>query len=191
MSWFQGHRRNAVLVGLTVLLPALLVLKSLGGLAAVGIGYAQDRARIEPRVARLQGLLDQASLLEERSAVAVARLREVAHGPEQDSSALAAALQADVRQIMDSAGLDVTNSQVMPVRRDESFEHVAVKLTISGSLPALNSALMDIAAFRPLLLVESLDAFPARGQRRAGAKAASTQNVTAVLQVMTLRQVPL
>ena len=190
MNWFRGHRRNALLVGLTVLLPLLLVLDSLAGVAALGLGYANERSRIEPRVARLQGLLEHESVLQARSETATARLREVAYAPAQEASALAAALQADARRIMDVAGLNVSNSQVMPTRSDENFERVAVKLTINGPLPALNDALIGIAASRPQLLVESLDAFPVSAQRQVGNTMVPVQSVTAVIQLMALRQVP-
>lgn len=190
MNWFRGHRRNALLVGLTVLLPLFAVLNSLAGIGALGLDYASERSRIEPRVARLQGLLEHAPVLQARSEAATARLREVAYAPAQEASALAAALQADARRIMDVVGLNVSNSQVMPTRRDENFERVAVKLTINGSLPALNDALIGIAASRPQLLVESLDAFPVIAERRVGNRSVPVQSVTAVIQLMALRQAP-
>ena len=190
MNWFRGHRRNALLVGLTVLLPLFAVLNSLAGIGALGLDYASERSRIEPRVARLQGLLEHAPVLQARSEAATARLREIAYAPAQEASALAAALQADARRIMDVVGLNVSNSQVMPTRRDENFERVAVKLTVNGSLPALNDALIGIAASRPQLLVESLDAFPVIAERRVGNRSVPVQSVTAVIQLMALRQAP-
>ena len=190
MNGFRGRRRNVLLVGLTLLLPLFAVLDSLAGIAALGLDYAGERSRIEPRVARLQGLLEHADVLQARSATATARLRELAYAPAQEATALAAALQADARRIMDVVGLNVSNSQVMPTRRDEHFERVAVKLTVNGSLPALNDALIGIAASRPQLLVESLDAFPVSAQRRVGNRSVPVQSVTAVIQLMALRQAP-
>ena len=51
----------------------------------------------------------------------------------------------------------------MPVRQDEVFDRVAVKLTVSGSLGSLDAALRGIADARPRIVVESLDTFPERG----------------------------
>ena len=187
MSWFRLHRRSALLVLLTVAIPAVFVFRSLFGLAATAVDYAGERARLEPRLARLEGLLAEQEALEARSREAQRLLRQVVFPPEQDATALAATLQAEVRQIMDVAGLEVSNSQVMPVRRGDSFEQVPVKLTVEGPLAAFDAALIGIAAYRPQLLIESLDAFPSRGQRRADGE--KEQSVTAVLQLMALRQV--
>ena len=186
MSWLRQHRRSAVLVGLTVVIPVFILLRSLIGIAAVGIEYAGERGRIEPRLARLQGLLDKQELLAERSSEANRVLRQLAYPSEQDPTALAASLQAEVRQILDTAGLEVSNSQVMPARQEAMFDQVAVKLTVKGSLPAFNAALIGIAAYQPQLLVETLDLFPARGERRPDGQ--PEQSLTAVIQLLALRQ---
>jgi hypothetical protein len=181
----RHHRRSAVLVAATLLVPVVLVLQSLFSLAAVGFEYAGERNRIEPRLARLQGLVDRQELIAQRSEDAVRMLSTLAYPAESDATALAAALQSDVRRIMDTAGLEVSNSQVMPVRRDDFFEQIPLKLTVKGSVTALNNALVDIAAFRPQLLVEAIDTFPTRGERRSDGQEA--QQLTAVIQVFGLR----
>lgn len=185
MNWIRFHKRSAVLVAATLAIPVFLILQSLIGLAAIGVEYAAQRSRIEPRLARLQGLLNQQELISERSSEAQRSLRLLAYAPEFEATALAASLQAEVRRVMDVAGLEVSNSQVMPVRRDEAFEQVPVKLTVKGSLVALNNALVGLAAFRPQLLVESVDTFPSRGGRRPDRQ--EEQNLTAVIQVFALR----
>lgn len=188
MNWIRSHRRSAVLVGLTLILPVFFYLKTVIGLTGLGFDYASDRARIEPRVARLKGLLRSETELVQQSQVAGARLREMAFPSTEDSSALAARLQADVRQLLSEAGMSVSNSQVMPVRQGELFDQVAVKLTMTGSLSALDAALIGIAAYRPQLLVESLDTFPAPNNARN--EAGATQSLTAVMQLMVLRAIP-
>ncbi len=188
MSWIRLHRRSALLVGLTLLIPLYLVISSLLSLAAVGFEYAGDSNRLEPRLARMQGLVEKEELLAARSREAVEHLQQLAYPADQDATALSAALQAEIRRIMDAAGLEVSNSQVLPVRRDDTFEQIAVKLTVTGSLPAFNTAFVDIAAHRPQLLVESIDAFPARGQRRRDG--IQDQKLTTVMQLMALRTLP-
>lgn len=188
MNWIRLHRRTSLLVGLTLLLPALFYFKTVFTLVGIGIEYASDRGRIEPRVARLQGLLENEAELVQQSRLATERLREVAFPATDDPSALAAKLQADARQIFAESGLSVSNSQVMPVRQGEQFDQVAVKLTVVGTLSGLDAALIGIAAYRPQLLVESLDTFPAQASARS--KAGATQSLTAVLQLMVLRALP-
>ncbi len=188
MNWIRLHHRAASLVAVTLLIPVYLVLTSLISLASLGFEYASDRNRLEPRLARMQGLVENETLLATRSDEAGDNLLEFAYPPDQDATALSAALQAEIRRIMDTAGLAVSNSQVLPARRDETFERIAVKLTVTGSLPAFNTAFLDMASQQPALLIESLDAFPARGQRRGGG--AQEQNLTSVMQVMALRKLP-
>jgi len=187
LNWFRLHRRSAVFVLLTLLVPALLLLRGLFGLASVGAAYASERSRIEPRLARLQGLLNEQAVLSERSDEAERLLRQLAYPADQDVTALAAALQADVRQLMDAAGMDVSNSQVLPARQEGLFERVIVKLTVSGTTEAFSTALAALSAQRPQLLIEELDAFPERNSRRADGSPA--QMVKAVVQVFALRQV--
>lgn len=185
MNWVRHHRRSAALVGLTLVVPVVLLLQSLFSLAAIGFEYAGERSRIEPRLARLQGLVDHQELIAQRSAEAARMLDNLAYPTEADTTALAATLQSDVRRIMDTTGLEVSNSQVMPVRRDDTFEQIPLKLTVKGSVAALNNALVGIAAFRPQLLVETIDTFPTRGGRRSDGQ--EEQQLTAVLQVFALR----
>ncbi|MFT4768628.1 MAG: general secretion pathway protein M [Glaciecola sp.] len=188
MNWIRLHRRAAVFVGLTLVLPVFFYFKTVFGLLGLGFDYAADRGRIEPRVARLQGLLDNETELTKQSQLAAVRLREVAFPSVEDPSALAARLQSDVRQILAEAGMSVSNSQVMPVRQGEHFDRVAVNLTVAGTLPGLDAALIGIAAYRPQLLVESLDTFPTRANTRA--KDGDAQTLTAVMQLMVLRALP-
>ena len=188
MDWLRHHRRVATLVGLTLLIPLYFYLSTLFGVVGLGLEYRSERNRLEPRLARLEGLLAKEAELMGQSRAASDALRGQVYADGQDPSALAAALQADVRQILAEAGLSVSNSQVLPVRQGELFDQVAVKLTVSGSLPALDAALIGIAAHRPRLLVESIDAFPARTSSRNGGE--EQQLLTAVIQLMVLRAMP-
>lgn len=188
MNWLRSHRRSAIIVGATLLLPLVVYLNMLFGL--VGLGFeAQGRIDdLKPRIARLQGLIDNEAALRESAGQVDARLAELGYPATEDANAVAATLQADVRQLFAEAGLGVSNSQVMPTRNEEDFDLIAIKLTASGGIAALDAALIGISAFRPMLLVESMDVFPARGQRKRGEP--EPQNVTAVIQLLALRLLP-
>lgn len=189
MSWLRTHRRTAVLLGLTLVLPIYLYLQTVFGLLGLAFEYRGDAGRITPRLERLQGLENFEEQLREQQSVAKERLDALVYPPEQDGSALAALLQSEVRQLLTREGMTVSNSQVLPVRQDEVFDRVAVKLTVSGSLGALDAALRGIADARPRIVVESLDTFPERGGRR-GQNAGPSQTLTAVMQLMVLRALP-
>lgn len=188
MTWLRTHRRSAIIVGLTLLLPILLYLNVLLGLLGLRFEYQGEISDLQPRIARLQGLIDNEDALRQSAGQVDARLAELGYPATEDANAVAATLQADVRQLFSEAGLEVSNSQVLPTRQEERFDLMAIKLTASGDMSALDAALIGIAAFRPMLLVESLDVFPARGQRQRGEP--EGQQVTAVFQLLALRLLP-
>jgi general secretion pathway protein M len=188
VNWLRAHRRAALLVGLTLLIPAYLYLSSFIKLIGLGLEYRGERSRLEPRLARVQGLLMEREELQGQSVRAVEVLREQVYADSQDPSALAASLQAEARQIFAEAGLAVSNSQVLPLRRGELFDEVAVKIAVEGSIAALDGALVGIAAHRPRMLVEAIDVFPINGPGR-GAESVR-QALSAVVQLKVLRAVP-
>ena len=189
MNWLRSHRRIAVLLGVTLVLPVYLYLRTVFGLLGLAFDYRGDAGRITPRLERLQGLENFEDQLREQQVVARERLEALVYPPEQDPSALAALLQSEVRQLLGREGMTVSNSQVLPVRQDEVFDRVSVKLTVSGNLGALDAALRGIAQARPRIVVESLDTFPSTARRR-GSVGGPDQNLTAVLQLMVLRALP-
>jgi hypothetical protein len=83
--------------------------------------------------------------------------------------------------------MDVSNSQVLPVRQRDSFDEIAVKLVANGSLQALDDALRSLGALEPRLLVENFDTYPARTRRSSAED--DPQILTAVIQVKALRAV--
>lgn len=185
MSWLRVHQRTAWICGVTLLLPVLLYLDVLFGLLGVRQSAQADIDRIEPRIARLQGLIDYEGQLREAAVVVDSQVLELVYPASEDQDAVAAELQTQVRDIFDKAGLSVSNSQVLPVRAQGNFDYIGVKLTVKGSLPALDEALAGIAAYMPLVLVESLDVYPARTARGKDAEVA--QQLTASLQLLSLR----
>jgi len=115
------------------------------------------------------------------------KVLELVYPAADDQATVSAALQTNVRDIFGKAGLSVSNSQVLPARAQGNFDYIGVKLTVTGDLPALDEALAGIAAYLPLVLVESLDIYPAREVR--GKSESAQQLITANIQVLSLRAV--
>ena len=185
MSWLRAHQRTVWICGLTLLLPALVYCKLLFGMLAAYQSAQQEIDRMEPRVARLQGLIDYEEQLREAAVVVDSKVLALVYPTSEDQAAVAAELQTQMRDIFTKAGLSVSNSQVLPVRAQGNFDYIGINLTVSGSLPALDEALAGIAAYLPLVLVESLDVYPARASR--GKEAEEQQTLTAKLQLLSLR----
>ncbi len=185
MSWFRVHRRTAVICGVTLLVPVLLYLNVLSGVFGARQADQAQIERIAPRIARLQGLIDHEDQLREAAVAVDSRVLELVYPAQEDQATVSTELQTQVRDIFGKAGLSVSNSQVLPVREQGDFDYIGVKLTVTGSLPALDEALAGISAYMPLVLVESLDVYPARASR--GKDDSEQQALTASIQLLSLR----
>ena len=88
---------------------------------------------------------------------------------------------------MTDAGLSVSNSRILPVLQEENFDRIGLSLTVSGELDALDSALLAMAAYKPLLLVDAMDIKPKRMSRSRDKN--GQQIVTVSFQLLTLRAI--
>ncbi|MEH6637627.1 MAG: type II secretion system protein GspM [Halioglobus sp.] len=185
MNWIRSHKRSASIVGLTLLVPVFLYLNALFGLLGMRHNYQSEIDGLEPRIARMQGLLQHEQQLGEAAAKVDKQVVNLVYAATADRATVSAALQTDVRQILVDAGLSISNSQVMPVREKEAFDYISVKLTVTGSLASLDAALITLAGYMPLVLVESLEVWSARASRRN--KVSKEQTINATLQLLSLR----
>ena len=187
MIWLKSNQRLVWIVGLTLIVPAVLYLNVLFSLLGLRQDYQVEIERLEPRVARLQGLLEYEDQLRESAGKVDKQVVNLVYRATSDRAAVSATLQTSVRQILVEAGLSVSNSQVLPVREEGVFDYIGLKLTVTGSVASLDAALAAIAAYRPLLLTESLDMWPNRTRGRKGE--ADQQTVSTSLQLLSLRAV--
>jgi general secretion pathway protein M len=187
VSWLRSNQRSAWIIGLTLTIPALLYLNALLGLLSMRQGYQSEIDALAPRIARLQGLTEHEDQLRESAIRVDKRVGKLAYPATEDRATVSARLQKNVRQIFVEAGLSVSNSQVLPVREENAFDYIGLKLTVTGDVAALDAAMAAVAGYTPLLLVESLDVWPARGSsRKSNTK---VQTINASLQLLSLRAV--
>ena len=187
MNWLKTHSRTAWVCGLTLLVPLWLYLDALLGLWGLRQGYQDDIDRLQPRLARMRGLIEHEDKLAESSGKVGDEVVGLVYPASDDRATVSAALQTEVRQILISAGMSVVNSQVLPVREREAFDYIGIKLTVNGDAESLDSALSGLASYMPLLLVESIDVHPQRRGRRQ--KGPEQQVLTVTLQLLSLRAV--
>ncbi len=184
MNWIRTHRRSAVLIGLTLLVPVVLYLYAVTSLLGSRSAIQSEIDGLQPRVARVQGVLASRAALEAAIQSAGASAGMV-YGSAQDQASVSAALQAEVRRLLTEAGMTITNSQVLPPERLESFDRMAISVMATGDVTALDAALTSLAQYRPMLLIEGLDVYPKRLPRNQRNK--GIQDVTARFQIMSLR----
>lgn len=185
MNWLRTNQRSAWIVGVTLLLPLMLFLNAIVGVLSVRHDYQASIDSLEPRVARLRGLIEKEVELRQVAGEVDRRIPGLVHSADQDRATVSANLQQEVRQMLVDAGLSVTNSQVLPVRGHELFDYIAVKVTVNGTMASVDAALDSLGSYMPLVLVESLDMTPRRSNRRD--TAVTEQTVTATLQLLSLR----
>ena len=183
MKWLRSHPRIVLICGLTLLLPALLYVNTLLGVWGMHRDAQSDIDNLMPRIARQYGLIEHEDELRDASNLALRGVATLVYPASRDAASVSTTLQTSIRQIFSDAGLTVSNSQVLPVREKEYFNYINVNLTVQGDISGVDAALTDIAEFRPLLLVESLEMRPLRSGR-AGAK---DQIVVVSLQLLALR----
>ena len=187
MNWLKSHSKSAFIVGATLVLPVLLVIYILLDFLVAWQGYQGEIDRLEPRVARMAGLIESEEQLRASAGQLDSQVLNLVYPPSDDSSTVSAALQKDMRQIMTDAGLSVTNSRILPVLQEENFDRIGLSLTVSGGLDALDTALLAMEAYKPLVLIDTMDIKPKRMSRSRDKN--GQQIVTASFQLLTLRAI--
>ncbi len=180
---FPGQRARVV-AGLGLALALLAAVAVLGEVAAHAWRARELRADIEPRHARLSGVLQRGDAILTASAEADAALGRLAYPADADVGEIGTGLQQKIRQLAEAAELRVAGSQILPVREHEGFAVVTVSGTLEGETGALAAFLSALAAEEPPIAVETLAVQAPRAIRRAGETNAS---VTIQMNMSVLR----
>ncbi|HRN75291.1 type II secretion system protein GspM [Ottowia sp.] len=172
---------------LVALVAALLGLLLLAGGAYVYDKHRQARERLEqlePRHARLLGLLQSQEQLAAAARRQAALVGAYTHGPEQDASQVGNGALQQLRNLLTQAGCQVLSSQVLPARDDlPEFDRIPITLSIEADPQALHNALAAIESSQPAMLVTSLN-LQVNTLRRAG----EVPPLSAALSVSVLRR---
>lgn len=185
--------RSTIVVGCSLGLVLLLVLYWVLHFWFLRQGLVDEIDTIEPRTARMLGIMQSATQLEVASSEASSRLRELAYGADRDSAATAAAMQQEIRELMTGAGLSISASQILPQRKSEGFDRLRLDITAEGSIESLDAALSGLEAMRPLVFVEGLKLNPersggrGRGRQAEAAVIGDPRKLTARFQLLSLR----
>ncbi|MCC6296410.1 MAG: hypothetical protein IT469_06865 [Pseudomonadales bacterium] len=179
MARFPG--RPARLVAVAILVPALAA----AGLWLSELGariwrMAEVRAEIEPRYARLSGLLERGDAIVAALEQTAAALAQRAYPASADVGEIGTGLQQRIRQLAEAAQLRVAGSQILPVREEQGFAVITVAGTLEGETGALAAFLAALAAEHPPILVEKLAVQAPRvrlGEQRADVNAQASMSV--------------
>ncbi len=183
--------RPTIVVGLSLGLVLLLVLYWAMHLFLLRQDFVGQIETIEPKTARLLGITQSVDQLDVASNEASGRLRELAYGADRDSATTAAAMQQNIRELMTTAGLSVSGSQILPQRKSATFDRLSLEITADGNIEALDAVLAGLEAMRPLVFIETLKVNPdrarARGRDRKAETVGDPRHLTARFQLFSLR----
>lgn len=149
-------RQRLVLLGTFAALLLLLVLLGL----YVAQRHAQGQhnlAQLEPRHARLQGILAQRSDIEAAREQAQALRSRYLYPAEQDATQTGNLAQQRMRELLVAAGMQVRSSQVLPAKDEHGFDRIGLTLTAEGDALALQSALAVLSSQMPVVVLSDLD----------------------------------
>lgn len=158
--------RSTIIVGSSLGLVLLLALYLMLQLWFLRQDFADEIEAIQPRTARLLGMLGSVDQLGLASDTAHSMLRELVYPADQGSAMVASSLQQKVRELLTSAGLSVSGSQILPQRKSEKFDRLSLDITAQGNISALDEALSGLELMRPLVFVKSVKIQPRRTSSR-------------------------
>lgn len=150
------RRRALVAVAATlavVLLPVLLA----GQYVVRKHGWAAETLeQIEPRYARLLGLRDTGSQLEDALKQSRAALSRLGYAADRDTAQVGNDLQQVARRALQAAGLSVGSSQVLSPRSEAGFERISVSVQAEGALSGVQVALAGLQTEIPRILLDNV-----------------------------------
>lgn len=120
--------------------------------------WAQSRlSELEPRYARLLGLLEQRT--EISAALAQAKDAQVryVYPATQDAAVAGNAAQQRVREILSASGLQISSSQVLPPKAVKGYERIPISVRTEGEWLAVQSALAVFSNQLPLIVVDEFE----------------------------------
>lgn len=141
-------------------------------------------AEIEPRHARLSGLMGSQDLLAGAAAQLQANLADYVYPADQDPSHTANQALQRVRELATRHGLRVASSQTAAPRDEDGFDRIGLNLRIEGGWPAITALLADLAAQRPAIFYTALQL----GQQQGGRAEDGSSFVQLDLYVLKERQ---
>ncbi len=154
-----GLRLSPYALLIVLLLSAVLAfLVGGGGYVYQKHQWAQSRLdELEPRYARLKGLMASTAELEQARARAQAVLSRYVYPTEQDASQVGNMAQQRVRDLFTAAGLQIVSSQVLPAKTDKGFDVIPLSVRAEGELLALQGGLVGLNGQKPAILIKGVN----------------------------------
>lgn len=153
-------------VWLQVLTVVMLLLPAVGGGFYVWTQHQYLQAQLsdlEPRYARLAGLLERGGELKLLGEQANAQLAALAYPASTDITQAGNDAQERIRGLFADSKLDIVSIQVLPAaevkskdKDDAGFDRIQIHLKVEGEMVGIQNALSILAGQTPMVWVDSL-----------------------------------
>lgn len=120
----------------------------------------QRLAELEPRHARLQGLLARETEFQQASEQAGVQIRRHAYHVSVDANQAGNEAQQRIREVFAGSGLTVSSLQVLPAKEEGPFDRIPVALAVEGEMFQIQAALLALGALQPTVLVDAVTLRP-------------------------------
>lgn len=138
---------------LALLLAALV---GAGFYAAAKHDAAQKRLdEVEPRFARLMGLISRREDIGTFTTQAQEAIGRVAFPASQDAAQTGNEAQQRIRGIFADSKLDIGSIQVLPVKEGTHFDRIPIQLRVEGEMSGIQNALTLLATQSPTIGLET------------------------------------
>lgn len=149
-------KRIALLQAITVL---ILLLPLAGAGLYIWARHQQLQSQLtdlEPRYARLAGLLERQAELKTLGSQAATELARLAYPASQDVTQAGNDAQQRIRSLFADSKLDIISIQVLPTKEEGKFDRILINLRVEGELSGIQDALAKLENQSPTVQVDSL-----------------------------------
>lgn len=115
-----------------------------------------DLANLEPRFARLAGLMERQADLKTLAVQAAALLARMTYPASQDVTQAGNDAQQRIRGLFADSKLDIISIQVLPAKEEGKFDRILINLRVEGDLAGIQDALIKLGGQSPTVQVDSL-----------------------------------
>ena len=143
-------------------------------------------AELEPRFARLEGILAAQHELDKAKQQAEAMLGAYLYPADKVLNQAGNEIQQQVRDTLSASGLRVGSSQVLPPKVDNAnLDRIQLTIKAEGELLALQTALIGLQGIKPAVFVDSMSV-----NVMGAARAEAPQNLSIQLELSAWRVHP-
>ena len=122
-------------------------------------------AEIDPRQARMAGMLQNKELFAQSEQALTANLAEFVYPTADDASQTGNDALQRVRELASTRGLRVSSSQTAAPRDESGFDRIGLNLRVEGDWPQLVELLRELPQQRPVIYYNALQIGAQQGGR--------------------------